>query len=268
MNLKYSKITRPIKYSLISLFGALVLACHTPEGNKQVGWDHYSQIQDTSVKKILLKAISRAGGLNKWKKLKKLTYQKHGTLFLPDGSVESANIQLHQYTFDPYFSAEITWRENNNDYRILYRSDSAQQFENGILSDKDPSQSVMSALYVIGMPFKLLDEGVKLTFLGHDTLRNGQLVDVIKASYDPINNQNHSTQEDWYYYFNRKTGDFSGALVYHPPTYAYIENITFKDDLPIRFFDHRQSFRTDAHRNIEFLRAEFYYTDYELVLAN
>ena len=66
----------------------------------------------------------------------------------------------------------------------------------------------MSSLNVLGMPFKLLDEGTVLTALGSVVLRSGKQAQAIRASYDPRKHSNHSTTEEWIYYFDENNADF------------------------------------------------------------
>ena len=154
--------------------------------------------------------------------------------------------------------------------RSLYGDDSDsidmdhKKLENGQLMDQDPTESVMSAIYVLGMPFKLLDAGATLEFTQTVTLESGKQADEIKATYNPEAHQNHSTTDVWYYYFDHQDGTFYGAMVHHPPTYAYIQNLDFHEHAGLKFHAHRKSYRSDSLRNIKYLRAEFWYSDYQV----
>ena len=235
-----------------------------PTDKKKIAIDPFEQIKDLNAKSVLKKAINNAGGFNTWRRIKNLSYTKHGILYFANGSIETDNVQQHRYKFYPQFSAEISWEENDINHRISYNTEVAQQFENGKLTEKDPTQTVMSSLYVLGMPFKLLDAGTVLTTLESVVLRSGQQAKAIKANYNPKKNSNHSTTEEWIYYFDKNNAEFLGSLVFHPPTYAYIENLKFTDHLPIKLPLHRKSYRTNKNREIEYLRAEFHYSDYKI----
>lgn len=254
---------RPLAKYVFILALIYVLGCQPIEKENAVT-DPFEQIKDSTAKSVLIKTIKNAGGLDTWQRIKNLTYIKHGILYFADGSVETDNVQLHRYKFFPQFSAEITWEENNLHHRITYSTDGARQFQNEILTEKDPTQTVMSSLYVLGMPFKLLDAGTVLTASGSVILRSGQQAHAIKANYNPEKNSNHSTTEEWIYYFDENNAAFLGSLVFHPPTYAYIENLKFTDHLPIKLPLHRKSYRTNRHREIEYLRAEFQYSEYKI----
>ncbi|MDX1406798.1 MAG: hypothetical protein R3330_01660, partial [Saprospiraceae bacterium] len=99
---------------------------------------------------------------------------------------------------------------------------------------------------------------------GIDTLDSGRPVDVIKAEYDPGTQDNHSTSDVWWYFFDRDGGSHLASMVYHPPTYALIENTTMTDAHPIRFNVYRRSYRCDSTRVKQFLRGEFYYSDFRV----
>ena len=250
-----------IKYILI-LNLIFYLGCQQVDKIKTI--DPYIKIKDLKAKNILKKTVKRAGGFDTWHRIKNLSYTKHGIFYFPDGRIETDNIQQHHYKFYPQFSAEISWKENDINHHISYNTKSALQFENDKLTEKDPTKTVMSSLYVLGMPFKLLDEGTVLTALGSVVLRSGKQAQAIRASYDPRKHSNHSTAEEWIYYFDENNAEFLGSLVFHPPTYALIENLKFTDNLPIKLPLIRKSYRTNKDRVIKHLRAEFKYSDYRI----
>ena len=260
-----------IKNKLIAgLCFLLIMACqqNTKESKEEISdVDPYSHIQEEAVKRVLKQAIDVAGGLDAWINLKSMKYIKHGILYLEDSTEESNMVQLHEYNFQPSFSARISWENNTVKHLIDHSTEGSFKYENGVKTDKSENsvyQSVMSSLYVLGMPFKLLDKGTNLNYRGTTVLDDSVQAEVIYASYSPIDNENHSTSDEWYYYFKEETGDFLGAMVYHAPTYAYIRNLEFDTSTSIKWHAHRQSFRTDSTRSIAFLRAEFWYSDYEV----
>lgn len=247
------------------LFSLMVFfSCTQQKQQEYIASDPYANIQDDQVRAILRKAIDKAGGYDKWSAIKTIKYTKHNMLFLEDSTVEVDNIQRHEYVMQPEFSARISWNKDGVDHLINYNTQGAQKLENDSLTSEDPSQAVMSAMYVLGMPFKLLDAGTYLNYNGKVVLGNGNEADEIKATYSPEEHENHSIQDVWYYYFDVNDGSFYGAMVYHAPTYAYIENLDFHENTPVKFHAHRKSYRSDSVRNIKFLRAEFWYSDYEV----
>ena len=255
------KQTLLAKYILIL---NLIFLLNCKHVDKRKTSDPYMKIKDIKARNIIKKTIKRAGGFDNWRRIKNLSYIKHGIFYFADGKIQTNNTQQHNYKFYPQFSAEISWKENNINHYISYDNKSALQFENDKLTKKDPTQTVMSSLYVLGMPFKLLDTGTELRSLGSVVLRSGKEAQAIRASYDPKKNSNHSTTEEWIYYFDENNAEFLGSLVFHPPTYAFIENLKSTNHLPIKLPLHRKSYRTNKDREIFYLKAEFKYSDYRI----
>lgn len=255
-----------VKHSLpvISVVLCLATSCGQTERSSQREVDPYAHITDNEIKTILKRAIDKAGGYDAWQAVKTIRYTKHNMLFLEDSTVEVDNVQRHEYVMQPEFSARISWNKEGIDHLIVYGPEGAERYKNDSLIDQDPTETVMSAIYVLGMPFKLLDAGTNLEYRGQVTLEGERKADEIVATYSPADHENHSTQDVWYYYFDPQDGSFYGAMVYHAPTYAYIQNLEFDRTTPIQFHKHRKSYRSDSARNIKFLRAEFWYSDYSV----
>jgi len=252
---------RTICYAVMGLL--IISGCSQSQDSPSTE-DPYAHIADEQVRDVLRKAISAAGGIQKWRAVERLSYTKRSRLLLEDGTVEEEVEQHHEYQMPPGFSAVISWEENGDSHIIRYGDGEAVKVVNGVPDSTSAEETVMSALYTLGMPYKLLDAGVELSYEGVDTLRDGTPVDVIKATYRPEKHENHSTSDVWWYYFDRDDGSYRAAMVYHPPTYAYIENVEIHKDLPLRFNAHRKSYRSDSLRNIRFLRAEFWYLDFDI----
>jgi hypothetical protein len=220
---------------------------------------------DEKVAEVLNRAFITAGGLDEYRNMKTISYTKRSVLFLEDGSTESELTQQHNYILQPELSGEITWKSDGDSYRTFYSSKETYKEKNGVRipdSEESARKSFFSATYVLFIPFKLIDPGALLTYAGRDTLDSGKIADVIRAEYDAAKHKNHSTSEVWWYYFDVNDGSHLSSLVYHPPTYAYIENDVITDDYPMRFNIYRKTFRTDAQRKKEYLRGEFYYSNY------
>jgi len=246
----------------------VILAACTQDNNPidQPG-SPVEQIQDEEVRNVVRRAVDAAGGWEAWLAIARIVYTKRSVLYHPDGAIESDMSQLHEYELKPQLSGEISWTDNQVARSITYSDTAAYQTENGTrIADSELSaqQAFLSAYYVLFIPFKLLDPGTLLTYEGLDTLESGTAVDIIKAAYDPGEHHNHSTQDTWWYFFDRNDGAHVGSMVHHPPTYALIENKEITDDHMIRFNTYRESFRCDSLRNKEYLRGVFYYSDYRL----
>ncbi len=241
-----------------------ILSCEQPN---ESGHSPYASIEDPKIRSVLSQAIEKAGGISQWYGLDSMRYSKRSILYFADSTIESDVTDHHFYRFTPQFSAEISWMEDDDQHILTYYPDGIRKYVNDSLTTPDTealSQKVMSAYYVLGMPYKLMDEGTKLLYKGETVLRNGVKVDVIQAGYDPDENENHSTSDLWWYFFSVEDGNFEGSMVWHPPTYALIENLSFVDTDPLLFHEKRKSYRVDSLRNVEYLRAAFEYWDYEV----
>lgn len=227
--------------------------------------DPLEQIKDLEVKRVLEKGFAASGGLDTYGNIDSIVFQKKTILYLQDGAIESEVIQEHRYSISPSLSGEITWQDSIGDHKLVFEDDQGQKYVNGKLlptESEKAKKSFFSNYYVLLLPFKLLDEGTQLSYDGKKKLPGGGTADVIKATYDPGSNKNHSTSDDWYLFFDEKSGHVLGNLVYHAPTYAFIENKNTTDEHPLRMNLYRQTWRTDKELNKEYLRGEFWYSNY------
>ncbi len=258
-----------MKFSSVffGLFFLLSCSQNQPIQEKNSQPSPYDHISDEKVKEVLSQAIAYAGGWDTWAGINTLQYTKRSVLFLSDSSVESDVIQYHDYNMSSGFEAAISWNSNSDAHQIVYSKENVIKMVNDKEVEADSnalSQSVMGALFVLGMPFKLLDQGVTLTYEGTTLFKDSVEADIINASYSPEENVNHSANDLWWFYFEKNTGHFLGSKVYHTPTYALIRNLSFTQDVPIKFPAHRKSYRVDSLGQIEFLRAEFWYSDFKM----
>ena len=246
---------------IIFLAVSFLISCMPSEKEEQ---SPYSKINDLEVRKVLEQAIVYAGGIEQWRQLKNIEYTKRSKLILEGNILEYDITQKHSYQMQPQFSAEIQWEQDSASHLIRYAPTERIHLLNGEnmnLSSEKVEQSVMSSLYVLGMPFKLMDDGVRLSYSGTSMFMDSVEADVIHAVYDPENIPSHSTSDLWWFYFEKGSGKFLGSKVFHAPTYALIHNISFTDT-SLKFPAHRKSYRVDSLENIKFLRAEFWYFDF------
>lgn len=258
-----------MKNIMVVLLALSLISCTQKQSDQTVqnsNKDPYGHIPDDKVRVILKSAIDRAGGISTWRSLNEIRYRKRSVLYFNDGAVESEVTQDHVYQMSPEFEAEISWEKDGDQHLLQYASEGARKFVNDTLqttAEEGLKQSVMSAIYVLGMPFKLLDEGVQLTYEGVTDFE-GFSAHAIEARYSSESHDNHSTDDLWWYYFDEKNAEFLGAVVYHPPTYALLRNLEFDRTTPIKFHAHRKSYRSDSMRNKAFLRAQFWYDNYQV----
>ena len=228
--------------------------------------DPFDQIENGVIRSILKKSIEFHGGMDRWKNIRKITYSKNFDLLLKDGSVEQSFHQEHSYDYG-LSDFKITSQQNG---RLVISVKTSQNFYRTVngepirTNSAQLARTINSATYVLGMPFKLLDPGVSIQYLGVDTIPNGQEAMVLSASYDTEVHANHSSDEPWRYYFDPETGKVLGNWVLSSDHANFIENISYEEVGGLLLHQYRKSYRLDSLGNIDYLRAEYRYGDYEI----
>ena len=264
-----------MKLKLLVLCWVLLIASCTHEtGPKEDSppLDPLSHITDGEVKRVLSRAMARAGGLEQWNKLASLQFTKDYSLLLESGAVENTAFQQHHYTFGAYPSVDIEWEKDGNTNSIHFEDGEYEKRLNGepdtSMAQQSVINTVLSATFVVSIPFKLLDEGVQLSYGGLDTLANGKIVEVLQATYDPEEHSTHSTPDIWQHYYDAEDFTFVAYLVQHADHYSYVENQSFHEVEGFLLPKVRKSYRVDEDRNPLYLRADYTYADYELTWAS
>lgn len=220
-------------------------------------------------KEIVLASIGRHGGNETWNNLKEISYKKTFLLFDSLGAQESSTTQYHRYQLMPDLQGSIEWISNGDSISIKFKRREATCYVNGeALLDSasriSSDNTAKAALFVLFQPFKLLESGVELSYLGIDTLSNGRVVDVIQPTFGKLK----EGDDIWWFYFDVETKELVANMVKHLDHHSYIENLKFDTSLPLTFHAHRKSYFTDNLRNVNYLRAEYFYEDFEFVMKD
>lgn len=252
---------------LILTFAILsIQACSDKESPTRPG--PYQHIEEEAARILLEKAINRAGGLEAWRSLKTLRFKKYTALYDSSGATESEGWQVHLYTFHPKWKINISWAEDSLRHEITYDGKIVSKTINGRPDTTADQQSllnsVLSSTFVMSIPFKLLDQGVQLAYIGTDTLEDGHAVEVIRASYNPDKHDSHSTPDTWWHYFDKNDSRLLAYVVRHSDHFSYVKNLNFTTAGGFLLPAERESYRVDSRRNILYLRAKYRYTDYEV----
>ncbi len=226
--------------------------------------------KETTALHVVENAIDSAGTLEKWQSIASLEYTKTTRLFLENGQIESETTQRHHYVFRPKKSIKIAWVIQRDSFLVVHNDSISRKFKNDSLIEQGATvkSTVNSAMYVLGMPFKLLDQGTILTYEGLKTISATDTVHTIKATYEPRKHSNHSTKDVWWYHFDKNNGTFLSSMVYHEPTYALIENEFMTKEGGLTFPRRRKSYRCNKFGEKQFLRGEFHYEDYSITFLN
>lgn len=226
----------------------------------------FEKVEVSKAEILLQKAIAKAGGLENWNNLQALHFQKYFALYQEDGSIEQETLQQHDYIFSPKQQINIGWRKDSLNHKIVS--------QNGVIKktiNSQPDQeanlqslenSILSATFVISIPFKLLDEGATISYDGLDTLENNQVVEVLKVSYAPEKYEHHSTPDIWWHYYDINDQKQLGYMVQHDDHFSYVKNLSFTEVDGFIFPRDRESYRVDRNRNILYLRAKYLYEDF------
>lgn len=254
-----------MKNQLILLVCCLLMfafeACQPNSGSDSVSTDPFAHIQDAQAKDLLAKAITRAGGLEKWASIDTLSFQKLFALYDSTGATESQVLQTLEYQFQPEEQAEINWRTSGVAHKMVYQKGQVVKTVNGQVDTTTDQQSLLNSIqtatFVVNIPFKLLDEGAVVSYDGVDTLENNQAVEVLKVSYG-------ADSDTWWHYFAQNDYTQVGYMIQHVDHYSYVKNLRYSTVEGIVFPQERESYRVDESRNKLYLRAKYQYQDYKV----
>lgn len=234
----------------------LMAGCSSPRDNDEVA------SSDSKAEEIVLKSIEKHGGISDWENLKSISYNKITVLFDSTGAQESGMVQRHMYTLKPELEATIRWIEKGDSIKIVYKNNTASKFVNGTIdsnADNAAKNTVDAAMYVLFQPFKLMDEGTKLKYMGIDSL-DGKAVYMVK----PVYSGQQPGDDEWLFYFDVATHELIANLVNHNGRRSFIKNLAFDPTISLYLHQHRKSYFVDSALNIQYLRAEYFYTNYKL----
>jgi len=260
----------------LSLFCLLVfvgISCSSDSTNTQVHEayeTHKAQFSKPGNKatEIVKRSIDYVGGWEAYTSLRGMEYEK--TLHKVDstGAVYDKVVQQHRYNVFPGFSVRMDWTEKEtDDYIIMNNSSQSWKFKHGKeLTDQKNINSAYNSshgsYYVLYQPWKLLDPGVKLTYVGRDTLPNGKICDSVQADF--TEGFSTTTDHTWWYYFE-DDGKPIGNFLKSPQGYSYTEYLEFEEVDGILFHVKRNTYRSDSTRTDLVLRTIYENRDIKLV---
>lgn len=254
-------------FTNILICGALisvVIAC----GTSKKGLNALDKIQEPNVQTTLEKAFQAMGGLENWQNITSLQFRKKTILYLANGEVEKASDQMHLYENKPNQKVQIRWETNQEQHEIEMIGASLVKKVNQKIDDQanvtSLKNTVLAATFVMGVPFKLMDEGAALSYDGIHTMLNGKEVHTVKAIYNPDQYANHSKSDIWWHYFDKDTYEQVGYKIAIHDHNSYIENLTFERVDGFLFTTSRKSWRVNEKGEKLYLRAAYEYSDFEV----
>jgi len=176
--------------------------------------------------------------------------------------------QIHEYNYFPKKEINISWKKENQNH-LLQSIDGkiTKTIDGKTDSNAKPTSlknTVLSSTFVVNIPFNLLDEGIVFAHEGIDTLEGGEVVEVLRADFNPEAHENHSTKDTWWYFFDKNKFHLVGYQVKHADHISYVKNLSFTKVDGFTFPLKRKSWRVNMDREILYLRAEYEYSDYEI----
>ncbi len=211
---------------------------------------------------IVNRSIEHHGGYDKYNKLQSIQFTKQTILFDSSGKEESNIVQRNSFQLHPDIEGTIQWVENGDSIKIEYANSQAVKYVNNI-EEKESSESaknsILASLYVLLQPFKLLDEGTGHEYMGEDSI-DGTAVNKVALVYDGAK----EGDDEWAYFFKVENDEFVANMVDHKGRRSFIQNLSFDSSTPLKLHQHRKSYFVDSLRTILYLRAEYFYGDYQL----
>lgn len=164
---------------------------------------------DDSARAIIDRAIRYAGGEEPWEQKKTLSFDKTSTSYDSVGNVVRELQQHFDYRIKPEFGAKVTYKLHDTAVTLLHDGQKARKLYNGIVSNEQKDidaawNACFGSQFVMCMPFKLKDPGIKAEYVGIMPLNDSTPAQVVKTSYREGAGSNPG--HVWYYYFEPGTG--------------------------------------------------------------
>jgi hypothetical protein len=209
---------------------------------------------------ILEKSIEAHGGSEKWEKVTSLKFRKWTRLLTDSGTVESELDQVLEFRMKPYFEGKITWIKDSLvhvstwDGAQMNYSMGGNEIQNADFL-KAKKADFDAAFYAVAQPWKLMDEGAKLSYEGQKILENGQLAEVVLVEYGP-------ESDSWWYYFDPTSFQLIGNEVQLKDHRSLIYTLTYEQAGDLVLHGKRVSYRINERGEKLYTRAEYLYSEY------
>ena len=217
---------------------------------------------------LISKSIDAHGGNEQWKAMESMTFLKETRLYKADSSLESELVQEIEIRFQPHWEIRMSWEKDGMRHTALFDGKSTRYLlgENEIQNEdflKSKKRDLDAAGYVMTKPFDLLEGEKQLMYLGLKSLPDGkdyesvQVIDgvPVKANVDV-----------WEYYFDPGDHRLMAYSVKTSDHKSLVLNADFDFSSGILFPQSRTSYRLKENGQIEYLRAEYSYSDFDVKL--
>lgn len=230
-----------------------------------IGLTFYScQKEKLTAQQIVERSIEYHGGSANWDDLKVLSFDKTTILFYPDGSTESKVEQFNLFKFQPYLFGKIEWATNGDDYLITYDNGKVEKMINdsfitSVDALEQAKNTFFASQYVVCQPFNLMSDEAFLTFEGEE------IIDDIRVFAVGVRYEGDLENSDrWTYYFDTKSYKLLSNKVIRPDHTSLVQNLTYDTSTDFTFHGHRKSYRLTPTGEKEYLRAEYFYDNFDI----
>lgn len=223
--------------------------------------------EEISANTIIENTVEAYGGEEKWESIKQLSFDKEVTLFLEDGSIERGTNQFQLYQFNDAFG-KIEWEENEIEHQIVFEKNKISKIENdSMLDSKDElykaERAFFASEFVIKQPFDLLRDDVILV------RENDTVIDAVDCFVISVRYKNEAPDADrWNYIIDKSSYSIVANKVVLKDHTSWVENLTFNTDTDFKFNAHRKSYRLNEKGEKTYLRAEYFYSNYSVLLQD
>lgn len=224
-------------------------------------------LHDKEALNFLGSALDANGSLDKWNDITELSFLKKTRMFLPDSSIEMKAFQKQTFRNFPSFYGEIEYLEDEKERRIIQNGDDVLYYEKGVqikdsLAVAKAKTNIRTAYYVIGLPFKLNDDGPILKGVKDEDLADGRTMKSLNVVHKQENG--NDKDEQWWVYFDPESNIMKGYLIEHDNRYSYILNDSLTTVNGFSFPLNRRSIAMDNKKENVYLRADYEYSDIEI----
>ena len=219
---------------------------------------------------LISKSIDAHGGYEEWKAMESMTFLKETRLYQADSSLESELFQEIEIRFQPHLEIRMNWEKDSMRHTALFDGKRTRYWlgENEIQNEdflKSKRRDLDAAAYVMTKPFDLLEGEKQLKYLGTRRLPDGKNYESVQV-IDGVPGQ--QPVDVWIYYFDPND---SRLMAYSVETADHV-SLVINDNLEtiegFLFPRERTSYRLLENGQIEYLRADYRYSDFSVNLRS
>lgn len=213
---------------------------------------------DKKLEGLINRSLEYFGGVKKHQSIARLAYKKEVVLYKEDGQIDREIFEQHRYNYrEGNFSINKKIAGSSSEFHM--KNGAHYALVDGKRNEAASIETTFNtAFYVIGMPFKFLDEGVALELIEEENN-----IYSIQADYNPTTNPNHAGSEKWIYSIE-KTGNITQQIAYSSDHISLIKNDAYHTIDDYKFIKKRTSYRVNDKHDILYKRADYKYYDLEI----